>query len=171
MSNIAWISIAAIIVSTVVSLTIAALHRKQMRQIELRRLDPSVPVIPPPYPATRFIQRNWVNGVFIVSVIVEVSILTHLMLQTGPITRGYILNIALGTASLAYVILMRSIVQTTDEITNIYVLINKLIDVVAAHNKTIEAQTKAIDAQAKWIGAQTETIDVHTKLIEGEKPT
>ena len=162
MSNTAWItigiSIASIIVATVVPLTIAALHRKQMRQIELHREDPSVPLIPPPHPATRFIQRN---GIFIVSVIVEVWLLTHLLLQTGPITRGHVFNIALATAALAYILLMQSITQTSEQIYasifNIYGLINKILEVIGTQTKTIDTQEQMIDA--------------HTKLIEGKKPT
>jgi uncharacterized membrane protein len=161
----AWticISIASIIVATVVPLTIAALHRKQMRQIEQHRENPSVPLIPPPSPATRFFQRN---GFFIISLIVEVAILIWLLLRTGPITRGDIFNIALTTAALAYILIMRSITQTSEQIYDyilkIYDLINKVLGVINVQTQTIDAHTKMIDTHT----------DMVEKIIETKKPT
>jgi len=47
MAMAAWITAFGIIVGAIVTLSIAYMHRKQMRQIELHRIDPNVPVIPP----------------------------------------------------------------------------------------------------------------------------
>jgi hypothetical protein len=131
------ISAASLIVATVVPLTIAALQRKQMRQIELHRADPSVSLIPPPHPATRFIKRN---GIFIVSVIIEIAVLTKEMRQTEPITRWDVFNIALAVAALAYLILLKSSQNIYDYIFKIYDLIYKLAFVVDANKKSCDAK-------------------------------
>jgi len=136
MKNTSWIticiSIVQIIVTTVVALIIASLHRKQMRQIELHRENPSVPLIPPPHLATRFILRNVIsiiNVIFIISVIGEVAILIWVMLQKGPITRGNIFNIAFATVALAYILITRSITpeQIYERMLKIYGVINDVL--------------------------------------------
>src|ERR1051325_7097288 len=57
MSAAVWVSLLTLVVSTAVALVIAALHRRQMRQIELHREDPSVPLVPPPSAFTKFLQQ------------------------------------------------------------------------------------------------------------------
>ena len=52
--------------------------RRQMRQNELRRADPSIPVEPPPTAAGLFI-RKW--AFFILAVAAHVYILTHIFRQ------------------------------------------------------------------------------------------
>lgn len=47
MSIANWIAIFGVAVTGVIPLVIAYMHRKQMRQLELHRLDPNIPVIPP----------------------------------------------------------------------------------------------------------------------------
>ena len=48
----------AIIVSSITALAIAYLHRKQMRQIELYKQDPSVGLTPPPSKLTYFVKSK-----------------------------------------------------------------------------------------------------------------
>lgn len=57
MNTAVWVSLATLLVGTIVTLSVAAMHRKQMRQIELHRADPRIPLVPPPHPATRFFQN------------------------------------------------------------------------------------------------------------------
>jgi hypothetical protein len=99
----AWITIAGLIVGAIVTLTVAALHRKQMRQIELHRADPSVPLIPPPHPTTRFFKRH---GPPIMNIGMGIVFLVQELRQTGPITRGQVFLIAFYTASLYFWVLV-----------------------------------------------------------------
>jgi hypothetical protein len=54
-----WIAIAGIVVAAFVALAIAHMQRKQIRQIELHRADPNVPLETPLHPVTRFLKRYW----------------------------------------------------------------------------------------------------------------
>jgi hypothetical protein len=92
MSTAVWItigvSVASLIVGTIVTLIVAALHRKQMRQIALHRADPSVPLVPPPHPITRFFKNRlfmllniFFNGFFIV---MNAYFLVREVNKTGP---------------------------------------------------------------------------------------
>src|SRR6267143_4426305 len=91
------ISAASIIVGTITALSIAAMQRKQMRQIELHRADPSVPLVPPLHPVTLFSKR-W--GVPLINSIIYISLLTHELNRTGPVTREQVFSIAVFTGSL-----------------------------------------------------------------------
>jgi hypothetical protein len=101
MPSPAWIaigiSILTLIVGTIVTLSVAALQRKQMRQIELHRLDPSVPLVPLPHPITQFF-KNY--AAFMVNVAMNLTFLTNALRQTGPITRFQVLSIAVFTGGL-----------------------------------------------------------------------
>jgi hypothetical protein len=59
-----WLTLFGIAVAAVVALAVAALHRKQMRQIELHRTDPTIPLVPPPHPITRFLRSYGFNTLF-----------------------------------------------------------------------------------------------------------
>lgn len=87
-----WITVAAIVVGAIVSLIVAYLHRKQMRQVEAFRRDPSVGLVPP-NPILNFLRIYWASlwtgayGVFL---------LIREFRDHGPVTRGSVLNIVLG---------------------------------------------------------------------------
>jgi hypothetical protein len=57
-----WVSLFGIAVAAVVALGIGYMHRKQMRQTELHRVDPTVPLVPPPHPITSFIKHYGIYG-------------------------------------------------------------------------------------------------------------
>jgi hypothetical protein len=97
------ISIATLVVGTLVPLSIAALHRKQMRQIELHRSDPTVPLVPPAHPITRFLK---IHGVPLICIGLNLGFLIHDVRQTGPITRSQVSSIAFGTAAVLGLVLM-----------------------------------------------------------------
>ena len=58
-SNTEAIGTAAILLSSGTALCVAYLHRKQMRQIELHRVDPSVGLHPPSNYLWAFLKRHW----------------------------------------------------------------------------------------------------------------
>jgi hypothetical protein len=55
-----WIALLGIAATVVVALLVSRLQRKQMQQIELFRLNPSVGVVPPRHPITLFLAKYWV---------------------------------------------------------------------------------------------------------------
>jgi hypothetical protein len=97
-----WVTIFVFCGTAIVSLIIAFMNRKQMRQIELHRVDPTVPLIPPPGAATEFLVHkgphimNGVNGCM------GLVFLLHEMRLTTPLTRVHVFAIALFTSLVAF---------------------------------------------------------------------
>lgn len=139
-TNMGWIpiavSLATLIVGTIVPLTIAALHRKQMRQIELHRADPSVPIIPPPHPVTQFFKRNWVVILVITGISGNLFALILELRETGPITRGQVFRIALSTVSVAYILVAQGMMKSSAQI---YGTIDRLIDLLEMLKKITDS--------------------------------
>jgi hypothetical protein len=79
------ITIAGLVVSCITALIVAYSHRKQLRQIELFRLDPSVGLLPPPSPPVAFFKEY---GGLIVGVGVPVLSLAWLITMNNPVTVG-----------------------------------------------------------------------------------
>jgi hypothetical protein len=102
-----WIQIglqaASLIIGTIVALSIAASNRKQSRQIELHRLDPTVPLVPPSHPFYAFTKRN---GIPFLIACLNLYILVNELMGTGPITRSQVFEIAFSTAVLFAVALV-----------------------------------------------------------------
>jgi hypothetical protein len=94
------ISLVTLVVGSSVSLIIAALHRKQIRQVELHREDASVPLKPPPHPFTMFLWRNAYLWVFLISFSLNLVFLIRCLSMTTPPTRRDMLAIALFTGGL-----------------------------------------------------------------------
>lgn len=103
MNTANWLALLGIVVAAVAAFAIAAMNRKQTRQIELHRKDPSVPLKPPPHPATQFL-RTWfwyIGGIGfpVVSLLMELR-------QKGPVTRGELVGVAVSTGELAFTLAM-----------------------------------------------------------------
>ena len=73
MSTASVIVIAVAILSFLGAHTVAYMHRKQMRQNELFRIDPKVGLKPPPSPPTKFFRRHF----FIILDIVQLGCLSY----------------------------------------------------------------------------------------------
>jgi hypothetical protein len=117
-----WLTILAIVAGATVSLIVAHLHRKQMRQIELRRVDPSLPVTPPPSAITRFITNH---GFLIFSIGVDITAVIYQLRKTGPVTRGEVFVIVFATAALAYTLAAED-ARRSDA--RIYLTIDRVVD-------------------------------------------
>lgn len=85
MSASNWVQIFGIIVAAIVALIIAYMARKQMRQIEVHRADPSIPLIPPPHTITRLLKSY---GLLLFTGAYGVSLLVWDLRKTGPVTRA-----------------------------------------------------------------------------------
>jgi len=117
-----WLTILAIVAGATVSLIVAHLHRKQIRQIELHRADPSVPITPPPSAITRFFRRY---RLMIFNVVLNGGVIVHQLLKTGQITRGDIFIISFSTVALAYAFISD---QMTQQDLMIYRTIDRIVD-------------------------------------------
>jgi hypothetical protein len=135
MSAAVWISLLTLVVGTTVTLIVAALHRKQMRQIELYRADPTVPLVPPPHPFTKFLRRNARHLVFIVNLGLNLSFLIEHLLSTTALTRAEVFSIALFTSASFFTILMYLMtwdsLQTGRALHRIIDVIEKIWQVIA----------------------------------------
>jgi hypothetical protein len=122
------ISIATLVVGTIVTLSVAALNRKQQRQIELHRADPTVPLVPPAHPITRFLKTH---GAFIIGVGLNLGLLIKELRQTGPITRYQVFSIALLTSTVVGLILFQITAQLIMSVSSrVMDLSNRQIDAV-----------------------------------------
>src|SRR5467141_686616 len=94
MSTPVWLSLLTLAVTSTVALVIAAMHRKQMRQIELHRVDQSVPLVPPPNVFTKFLQRNFRHINLAVNAVLNIAFLTERVRSATPLTKGEVVAIA-----------------------------------------------------------------------------
>jgi hypothetical protein len=99
------ISLFGIFVAAVVSLLIAAMQRKQMRQIELHRRDASFPLVPPPHPFTQFLTQNSNHWFVIGNIALDSALLSHEIHKQTPITRWDVFAIALFTFMLCSLVM------------------------------------------------------------------
>jgi hypothetical protein len=94
------------IAALIVTLVVADLHRRQIRQVELQRADPSVPLLPPTHPTTRFLRtigpHLWNIGV---SVYIIVILVREVRLPTPP-TRVDVLMISFSVLALVGTVLV-----------------------------------------------------------------
>jgi hypothetical protein len=115
MSFSTLISLSGILVAAAVALAVAHMHRKQLRQIELHRTDPSVPLIPPPHPATRFLRTY---GIYLVFGVVDLAMLVREMGETTPVTRLVVFNIALDMIGITTMVFFAYVVSILNRLYN-----------------------------------------------------
>jgi hypothetical protein len=99
-TSVIWLPLAIFVGTSIVSWGNGYLTRKQMRQTELHRDDPSVPVEPPPHPVTRFCKNN---SYVLVFGTLNLFSLVMAIFDKRPLTRFGVFNIALPTAGLLVV--------------------------------------------------------------------
>jgi hypothetical protein len=136
MSAAVWISLLTLVVGTTVTLIVAALHRKQMRQIELHRVDPTVPLVPPPHPFTKFLRRNANLLIFIINFGLNLSFLIKHLLSTTALTRMEVFDIALFTSAMFFALLM-------------YLVTLNLLQIIRARDQNLDMIEKLWDVFKK----------------------
>jgi hypothetical protein len=96
-------STAAIMIPSATALLVAYWHRKQMRQIELFKRDPSAGLRPPASPPWRFLKSygDLIFGIGVPSVFLVVEIST-----SAPISRRDVFNIAADISFILFVFTM-----------------------------------------------------------------
>ncbi len=118
MSIAAWITAFGIILGAIVTLSVAYMHRKQMRQIELHRIDPSVPVAPPPHAVTLFLKQRWYLWYSLLFGGFDLGMLVRDLGKTTPITRVVVFDIALdmiGVVLMAFMPVLISLLNRAGE--------------------------------------------------------
>jgi hypothetical protein len=108
------LTLAGIIISAVVALVIANLHRKQMRQIEVFRRDPTQGLHPPP---SRFRALLSSYGWFFFGFILGVLLLIGDLVDTGPITRLTILQIVFHASLIGLFLMLGLVIWVIDRTT------------------------------------------------------
>jgi hypothetical protein len=98
------VAIVAVGVSCATALLVGYWHRKQLRQIELFRKDPSVGILPPPSEAAAFLGRHFT---LIVGVFLPTCALL-LLLTTWPLTRTSVVLLIANLVSVFISLLART---------------------------------------------------------------
>jgi hypothetical protein len=103
----------AIIVSSMTALGVAYLHRKQMRQIELYKLDPSVGLTPPASRLTYFVKSK-ADAIFGFG-FPAFSLIVGLIANPQPLKRWDAIIISVNVALIFFMVVLKlmSRVQTT----------------------------------------------------------
>jgi hypothetical protein len=140
MSITIWISLLTLFVGTAVTLAVAYMSRKQMRQIELHRADPTVPLVPPLHPYTRFIRRY---GYYIAAATYDAIMLERDLGGTKPLTRGIVAEISLDVTGITVMILLAFVVAMLHSIVD--TIGRTAYDAAADVNGAIKALVKTTD--------------------------
>jgi len=96
-----WVIAVVGLIGVAANLMIADLQRRQMRQIEAARRDPSIGLAPPLHPVRLFLRRHgwplWDLGF-------GIYLLSKAFLQygSGPITRDFVVLVAVGFTLIAF---------------------------------------------------------------------
>ena len=90
------IAVAAVVIPCVTALLVGYLHRKQMRQIELFRQDPSLGVRSPPSPPVAFVKRH---GALVAGIALPMLSVASLLATDRPATNATAALISLNVAS------------------------------------------------------------------------
>jgi hypothetical protein len=133
------LTLAGIIISATVALIIADLHRKQMRQIEVFRHDPTQGLHPPP---SRFLTLLKTYGPYAFGVGFGVFLLVGDLADTGPITRLTILQIVFHASFIGLLLILGiftwGVDQTAGQISQIAGQISKRLSDITAADQTKE---------------------------------
>jgi hypothetical protein len=105
------LTVLAIVVSAVTALTIAHLHRKQMRQIELYKKDSSVGLIPPPSKLTYFVKSK---ADTILGIGLPAISLIRVLTYEQPLTRWDAFIISLNVAMIFVYVIMKVFLKVMD---------------------------------------------------------
>ena len=133
-----------IVGTTTASVTWASgyLQRKQMRQNELFRADPSVGLIPPPHPIKLFL---WEHRTSVLNVAVAVYFLVRGLAGEGPVTRIAVLNIALGVAFVLVAIVLEIVRGGLVMLGKVLHIIDRMIGIQEGNLEIAEGTTTVLE--------------------------
>ena len=129
MTTALWISLVVGAMAFVGNLVSGYLQRKQMRQLELYRQDPSVGLVPLPHPFTLLLQKY---RLAICNTGIAAFFLVSGFRSQEPMTRLSVLNIAVGIGFLFLAL-------TTKMTADLYHFLGRLVGVLEGHSKELAA--------------------------------
>ena len=150
------IEVAKFVLPCAVALLVGYWHRKQMRQLELHRLDPSVGVLPPPSPPVAFFKRYWV---LIVGIGMPMLPLALLIGTNNPVTNGSAALISLNVACI--LVTLHFHFQLYSEV--------RLLKLLEKHVTVTENVFRTVEAHSGHLGAhdrQTEALAARIAELE-----
>ena len=128
-----------IIVPAFTAFLVAYWHRKQMRQIEAYKLDPSVGLVPPPSALWRFVTSRWK---LIILVGVPAVIIAFYFLFNIPVTLLTVLVLAINVTTITAAVLL-------DIIEKVAKLIGRLVELQGRHLQATEKALSALRSERK----------------------
>ena len=128
------LAVAAIIVPGFTAFLVAYWHRKQIRQIEAYRQDPSVGLTPPPSPLWKFVTSRW--KLLLLAGVPALLITLYFYLKV-PVTLSTVLFIALNVTTIVAAVLLEIIEGMTK-------IIGQLVELQGRHVQITEKVVSVI---------------------------
>ena len=142
-----YLALCGILVSAAVALLVSHLHRKQMRQVELFKIDPSVGLIPPPSSFTVFLREK---GPDVLIVSLPLVLIINEMMKEGQVTRGSVLTVSLSVALIFAYATVRFVFALVRDVVQ---MIKKVVGLMEQHieaTKDIQkSRISALEARLK----------------------
>ena len=139
-----YITIAMGCVTTVAVLIVGYLHRKQMRQIEAFKINPSVGLKPPPNAVRMFLKSN----ILLLCAAVAVVFLITDVLSKAPVTRYEIFLIAVDVVSIFLFLIAHVVLKLLSQFGKVLSTIEDLAKISSMHNGMIMNVVDALKIQA-----------------------
>jgi hypothetical protein len=149
MSGNEIISILALVISSTCALLIAYWHRKQMRQVEAYRQDPTVGLSPPPSRLWVHLSRNGLLWMILLSITAQVASLVPALRSVAPITRAAITALILNVAGILFNVLLGIVHLVQRDIRRaISSIMNTQAEMVTVMGKQAETDGKLMELTA-----------------------
>jgi hypothetical protein len=127
-----WITVGGILVAAIIALIVADQNRKQMRQLEAHRIDPSVGLTPPPHPVFVFLRKHWTAlcaggyGLYL--------LLHQYRVNNMFISRGEVFSTVIGVCLLFFAAMLTVVQEISEEV-------KRIVRMERRDEKQIEAET------------------------------
>jgi hypothetical protein len=152
------ISVVGILVAAVTAIVIGHLHRKQMRQNELFRLDPSVGLRPPPSFPVTFFKQYWdvIGGIGLPILSVGISIVTN-----QPVTLASVITISVNVGCIVWTLALRSERRLWEGLND---QANALLTTVDALRAIQEQTSDGLRKHSELFSLIAKGVEIQTKL-------
>lgn len=129
-----------IVVSAIVAIIVAFLHRRQMRQIERYKSDPSAGLVPPPTRLTKFVSSKWDT---ILGFTGPALVLITEFISSEPVTRVTVFTISAALAMMFTNFVMVLVFKMQQRNTQ------RILEVLKLHNESVASTHKILDTLEK----------------------
>jgi hypothetical protein len=152
-----YITVFGICAAAVTALVVAYMQRRQIRQIEAYKKDPSVGLVPPPNPLRAFVRRHYL---FIAGVGNAIALFFE-VLSPAAITRFTVLTIALNLAVALACIILWLLAQTDKHLLNLYKFVGDMAELLEMNTRVTQQQVHTVNEARKLLAT------VHKQTIDG----